>query len=142
MKEIQTENKYLKNELQRLHDLLREQQSGKNAEVLTFKHGSIHHSDSPAPHEKSPTLGKSSFDFELEKGLQTKVIFNREQIRTEVRVEVENEFSDILKNLKNVFFYFVELKRFEFKIILIIFKNPKYNYFYFYIILTVSINII
>jgi hypothetical protein len=82
---METENIYMKKELTRLQEMMAESEGLGKVDVLTFKH-------------KTPAMGPNDFDDELEKGLQARVLFQREEWREELKKEMNAE----MLSLKNV----------------------------------------
>jgi 2-methylcitrate dehydratase PrpD len=96
--EIETENEYLKKEITRLQEMFMEEKDMPKVDVLTFKHKTQVVCDKCAHMEGSPMQNRNDFDDELEKGLQARVLFQKEEWREEVKKEMYDQES----KLKNV----------------------------------------
>ena len=68
-------------------------------DVLTFRHKTQVVCDKCAQNEGSPMQNRNDFDDELEKGLQARVLFQKEEWREEVKKEMYDQISS-LKNVK------------------------------------------
>ena len=87
----------MKKEIARLHELFTEEKDLPKVDVLTFKHKAQFNCEK-CGNSGSPIQNRNDFDDELERGLQARVLFQKE----EWREEVKNEMNDQIVNLRNV----------------------------------------
>ena len=96
---METENEYLKKELARLHELFTEEKDLPKVDVLTFRHKAQVGCEK-CGNSCSPIQNRNDFDDELERGLQARVLFQKEEWREEVKKEMHGQVID-LRNVKS-----------------------------------------
>ena len=82
--------------------MMLEQKSFIREDALTFRPANLCSQCKEGVEESNFEKSGNNFDFELEKTLQTKILFEKEAIREQVREEVVGNFNSQLQLLKGV----------------------------------------